>query len=230
MPDHDYPTTEIDPADLVELGADARQHKYAKGEIIFQQGDLATHLYIIVAGQVAITLLSPGGDEIVLAQLQPNEVFGELALLDRAPRSATATAAVPSHLLLLPGAAFHQLLAHQPVVTRWLLRVLCRRLRQDVQAVQDLAFLDVPARLAKTLVRLAATHGRHSSEGVVITCRLSQAELGRLVGATRESVNKCLRAYESQGIIRRQQGQITVLRAEDLRRRAGELLSASHAS
>lgn len=194
------------------------RRRYAKGEVIFLQGDPGTSLFIVESGRVKITLSSPEGAEVVLARLGPGDYFGELALLDGEPRSADAIAVEPSRLLLLPRDAFLHLLQSDPAFALDLLALVCRRLRQDVAVAQDVAFLDVPARLAKALLQLAESEGRPVAEGVALATPLTQTELAGLVGATRESVNKALGCYERQGLIRRIQGGIVVLRPDELRR------------
>jgi CRP-like cAMP-binding protein len=201
---------------LLRRSAQLQRRRYAKGEVIFLQGEPGTCLYLVAAGQVKIALTSAEGDEVELARLGPGEFFGELALLDGEPRSADAIATAPTELLLLPRADFLRLLDAQPALVRPLLTLVSRRLRQDVAVAHDVAFLEVPARLAKVLLQLAA-QGQPNDDGIVIA-RLTQTELAGMVGATRESVNKWLGCFARQGLIRHQRGEITVLQPQGLRR------------
>jgi CRP-like cAMP-binding protein len=156
---------------------------------------------------------------VLLDLLGPGDVFGELALLDGEPRSADAVAVEPTVLLLLRREEFVRFLEERPRLSVQLLAVLSRRLRRDAQLVQDAAFLDVPARLARILLRLAEAEGEAGEEGLVIRARLTQTDLAGLVGTTRETLNKWLGFYEAQGWIRWDKGQITVRRPEALRKR-----------
>lgn len=194
-----------------------RRRHYAKGQIIFVQGDPGTSLYLIDSGRVKIVLTSDEGKERVLAILGPHDFFGELALLDGEPRSADAVAQEPCQLWLLQRADFLRYLETRPQVASLLLAVLSRRLRRTNQVVQEAAFLDVPARLARLLLELAEEPGQPGAGGGVIAARLTQSELAGLIGATRESVNKWLGYYERQGLIRCQRGQILVRQPQGLR-------------
>ena len=199
------------------LAACLRRRQYAKGQIIFVQGDPGTSLYLIETGRVKVVLTSEEGKERVLSILGPHDFFGELALLDGEPRSADAVALEACQLWLLQRADFLRYLETQPQVATKLLAVLSRRLRQTNQVVEEAAFLDVPARLARRLLELARDQGQPEAGGTVIATRLTQTELAGMIGATRESVNKWLGYYERQGLICCQRGQLTVLRPQGLR-------------
>jgi CRP-like cAMP-binding protein len=199
------------------LAACLRRRHYAKGQIIFVQGDPGTTLYLIESGRVKIVLTSPEGKERVLAILGPHDFFGELALLDGEPRSADAVAQEACQLWLLQRADFLRYLETRPQVATMLLAALSRRLRRTNQVVQEAAFLDVPARLARLLLELAGEQGQTGAGDAMIAARLTQAELAGLIGATRESVNKWLGYYERQGLIRCQRGQIMVRQPQGLR-------------
>jgi CRP/FNR family transcriptional regulator, cyclic AMP receptor protein len=208
---------ELTAEELEELGACLRRRPYRKGEVIFVRGDPGTSLYLIETGRVKIVLTSPEGKEVVLARLGPADFFGDLALLDGDPRSADAVAQEGGQLLLLRREDFLRFVEARPAVAARLLAVLSRRLRRNAQLLQDAAFLDIPGRLARVILELAEAEGRPDGAGLVISSRLTQAELAGMVGATRESVNKWLRSYERRGLIRRQRGLISVLSPEGLR-------------
>jgi CRP-like cAMP-binding protein len=202
-------------ADLEELAAGLRRRRYARGQVIFTQGDPGSSLCVIEEGRVRIAVGSDEGKELVLRVLGPGDFFGELALLDDEPRSADAIAQEACQLLLLQRADFLEFVEARPKVATLLLAALSRRLRIASQQAQDVVFLDVPARLARTLLEQAA-----GPSGERPVCRLTQSELAGLVGATRESVNKWLGYYERQGLIERQRGSVTILKPEGLRRRS----------
>ena len=209
-----YAAEELEP-----LAACMRRRRYARGETVFLQGDPGTSLCVIETGRVKLGFSSPEGREVLLDLLGPGDVFGELALLDGEPRSADAVSVEPTQLLLLRREDFLRFLEDRPRFAVQLLPVLSRRLRRDAQLVQDAAFLDVPARLARTLLRLAEAEGEVGEEGLVIRSRLTQSDLAALVGTTRETLNKWLGFYAEQALIRWDKGQITVRRPEGLRKR-----------
>ena len=204
-------------AELARVGACLRQRRYARGEVIFLAGDPGTGLALIESGRVKIALVGDDGREIVLNVYGPGEFFGEFALLDGEPRSADAVAHEACRLFWLERDHFLRYLEAQPRAAASLLAVLSRRLRHTTRLVEDAAFRDVPARLARAILDLAAARGRPAADGVVIDAHLTQAELASMVGATRETVNRSLRAYQRRGLLRLDRGRITVLRAEGLR-------------
>ena len=192
---------------------------YGRGEVIFVRGDPGSHLYIVERGSVKIALSSVEGKEMILALLNRGDIFGEMTLLDDAPRSADAVAIDPCHVLLLEREDFITFLAERPRASLSLMAALSRRLRATDELVEDAAFFDIPARLASVLLRLAQTSGQAGPRGTTIGRRLTQGDLAGMIGARRESVNKWLRFYERQGLIVSDRGVITVLQPEALRRR-----------
>jgi CRP/FNR family transcriptional regulator, cyclic AMP receptor protein len=212
---------DLSSAELIGLASLVRARAYARDEVIYLRGDPGTAFYIIGSGKVKIALTSPDGKELILRRLGPGDFHGELALLDGEPRSADAISTEPSVLLILERDAFRQFLAEHPSVANKLLATMSLYLRRNAELIQDATFLDVPARLARVLLELAGGSGDDAlpPAGAVIPDRMKQAELAALVGATRESVNKCLGSFEKQGLIAYQKGQITVLRPGGLRQR-----------
>jgi CRP/FNR family transcriptional regulator, cyclic AMP receptor protein len=204
------------PDDLELIAGYMVRTRYARGELIFRRGDPGRAIYVIESGRVKISLSSAEGKEVILALLGAGDFFGELAVLDGEPRSADAAAFEPTSLLVLLRQDLRRDLEARPRIAVELLAALSRRLRAADGVIADAAFLDVPGRVAQTLLRLAEDEQRAGAVGP----RLTQAELAGLVGATRESVVRCLGAFERAGLIRRSGGRITVLRPDALRRRA----------
>lgn len=206
--------------DLENLSGLLQQRRYNKGEVIFHQGDVGTALFIVRKGEVAIRLSSSEGKEVILALLGRGDAFGELALLDGEPRSTDAVAREETHLLSLHQEDFRRFLGERPQVAMGLLAVLSRMVRRVTQLVHDSAFLDARARLARVLLDLAKTQGQPTADGGgrVVIPRLTQAELANLCGVTRESANKWLSFYKREGLLSYENGQITILDPERLRR------------
>src|SRR6476619_6293012 len=149
----------LDPEALERLAAGMRSRRFRRGEVIFHLGDPGDALFVIVSGEVKISLPSETGDEAILATLREGDVFGELALLDGAPRSATATAMVATESVSLPRDRFRELVATEPAVRDALLASLAAELRRLTVHVEELHFLDMTGRLAARLVRLASEAG-----------------------------------------------------------------------
>ena len=140
-----------------------RSRRFRRGEVIFHIGDPGDALFVIVSGDVKISLPSETGDEAILATLRPGDVFGELALLDGAPRSASASALTPTETVILPRDKFRELIATEAGVRDALLASIAGELRRLTTHVEELHFLDITGRLAARLVRLAA--GRRGTGG-----------------------------------------------------------------
>ncbi len=166
--------------------------RFGSGQIIFHHGDPGGLLYIITSGKVKITYSTPEGQEALLAILGAGDFFGELALLDDSPRSATAESLVPTETLTLRRRAFMQYITENPDFSLHVLKTLAVHIRRLNSQISDIFFLDLPARLARVLLHLADGHGRQVDEGVLIDLAITQTDLAEMTGATRVSINKTL--------------------------------------
>jgi len=202
---------ELAPPILERISTYIRRRSVPKGEIIFEKGDDGVGLVGVVSGSVKISVTSAEGRDIVLNIIRPGEVFGEIALLDGRARTANATAMSDCELIVIERREFIPFLRSEPDVTLKLMEILCARLRKTSEQVQDVTFLNLPARLAKTLLRLMANAG--PSMGKVI---ITQREISQIIGRSRESTNKQLRAWAKRGWIRLERGSVTVMKAGKL--------------
>lgn len=189
-----------------------QRRQVRKRQVIVHQGDSGRDMYIIVSGRLRVSALSDEGKEISFVVLGENEYFGELSLLDGRKRSATVTAVADSELLVLTHQQYQNLLTNSPqTATRLLTRIalmLADRLRATDSLYQDVVFLDVSARLAKFLLSASVEPDDVTSSIRIVDVKLSQYELGTLVNASRESVNKQLRDWESRDILNIDNGRI----------------------
>ena len=197
------------------LAGRARIRTFAKGEIIFRMGDSGDCLMAVLAGRVRISVASPEGREMVLAILGPDEILGEITVLDGKERTADATALDACTLAILDRREVLSFLERDPSAWLHVVEILCARLRNTDQHIAEITLLDVPARIASTLLRLIE-QGEPMSRQV----KISQSALGQLVGATRESVNKCLAEWQRSGIVQVQSSLITVANRAALERLA----------
>jgi CRP/FNR family transcriptional regulator, cyclic AMP receptor protein len=193
----------LDDVALKEVSTRTVQRRYRKGSVLFIQGETGERCFVIVSGTVKISAYHPDGREAVLAVLGEGDVFGELALFGQAERSADATALEDAELLSIDAQSLNAAIAGHPEIGLALLHVLGQRLRQANEAFQDIAFFDVPGRVARRLADLADAHGVEASEGTLIDITLSQESLAQMVGATRESVNKALALLKRRGLVAR---------------------------
>jgi CRP/FNR family transcriptional regulator, cyclic AMP receptor protein len=207
----------LDPAALERLAATMRSRRFRRGEVIFHIGDPGDALFVIISGEVKISLPSETGDEAILATLRPGDVFGELALLDGAPRSASASALMPTETVILPRDRFRELIATETGVRDALLASIAGELRRLTTHVEELHFLDITGRLAARLVRLAQESGTPLADGSLrLRTNLTQADLAAMVGCTRQSVNKLLGQFTDDGLLRLERDGIVVTDLEGL--------------
>jgi CRP/FNR family cyclic AMP-dependent transcriptional regulator len=178
----------------------ARVRSFAAGETIFLMGDAGDSMMAVLKGTVRISTPTTDGKEIVLAIMQPREFFGEIALLDGKERSADARAMTACTLAILDRREVMAFLEHNQSAWFSIVDVLCERLRRTTVQITEVALLELPVRLAKALLRMARAE-EGTTKGAPLQVRLSQRELGYIVGATRESVNKALREWQRSGMI-----------------------------
>jgi CRP/FNR family cyclic AMP-dependent transcriptional regulator len=215
--------SELADSELEQVRALARQQRYPARTVIVAQGDESSDLFLVVDGRLRVSSSNANGDEVVLSIMGPGDVFGEMALLDGEPRSATVTTLEACQLLVIEARAFHALLRRMPALSASLMKVMARRIRDLTDRTQDVALLDVESHLAKIVLALAGRFGDHSRIGeTAITLRLSQQELASMVGATRELVNRRLRAWAQRGIIEQVSGALVIKQEGALKAMIGE--------
>ncbi len=189
--------------DIDAVIAHVRTVDFGAGELIFARGDEGRGLLAVVSGTVKISVVSPEGREIVLSLMQPGDIFGEMALLDGLPRSADATAVTSLKMLSLDRREFLPLLRAKPDLALGLVEMLSRRLRKTSEQVEDVVFRGLGSRLARVLLRMGG-----ETPGAVVTA--TQKQLGDMIGMSRESTNKQLRAWEKRGWVRLGRGTVTI--------------------
>jgi CRP-like cAMP-binding protein len=190
----------LPPDDLDALLLHARAEHYPTGRMIFAKGSPGRSMMAILSGSVRISTPSPAGPDIVLTILSPGEVFGEIALLDGADRTADATAVTDCELLVLDHRDFIPFLERRADLCILFLKMLCSRLRQTDQQVEEAMFGRLDGRLAMALMRLA--HGVTPGGDGGIALHITQQDLAGMVGAARESVNKQLHVWQKEGVLR----------------------------
>lgn len=199
-----------DEASLSLLANASRLVPYKRGSTIFQQGDEADGLRIVLSGLVRISIADADGRELTLALVEPGEAFGEIALLDGLPRSANATALEATECLVTPKTALDGALAHDLSLARHLIELLCELLRRNTEAIGAFAFLGLDGRLAQKLHDLALSHAVIDGQRAAFQRRFSQTEVAQMLGVTREAVNKRLAALGHDGLIELTDGVMTI--------------------
>jgi len=196
------------PAHIKQLGSFARVRRIASGTTLFVKGDPGTALFAVVSGTVKITVPSIDGREATFNLLHAGEIFGEIALLDGQPRSADAIATTDCELIVIERRDVLGFVHGEPKVAMKLIELLCARLRVAGAREEEVVFLNLPARLARLLLRLLEDSAAAADKNKL---SITQQEISEMLGTTRESVNKHLQIWARRGVIALKRGAIFVL-------------------
>ncbi|MEN9935645.1 MAG: hypothetical protein RLZZ387_2224 [Chloroflexota bacterium] len=204
----------LDESHVQRLVGLLRERRFRKGELIFCQGDPGDSLFVIVAGRVRIFLTSSDGREATIRILDRDTSFGELAVLDHAPRSASAAALDDTTTLVLSRDDFVLLLRDSFPLVQHVIALLTERVRYNTAYTERLAFLSVPGRVAALLVQMADTYVPGDGPARLA---ITQQELADFASTTREWVNRALRDFAEQRLVRLERGAVIVLDRAGLR-------------
>src|SRR4051794_22813210 len=189
---------------------------YRKNQLLFVENDPGESLIVLRRGAVMVFRTAPTGERAVLSVVRPPEVLGEVSLLDGAARSLSAEAIEDCSALALSRAAFIELVHANPRILDAVMRSLGALIRRLTEQNADHVFLDLPGRVAKTLVRLAG-----ETQAPMVTIELNQSQLAEMAGGSRQSVNQAIGSFASRGWLRTEGRRIVVTDLSALRRRAG---------
>jgi CRP/FNR family cyclic AMP-dependent transcriptional regulator len=203
--------SQLKPEIIDRLASYAITQHVKRNTTIFRKGDTGTSLYAVCVGTVRISAPSEEGKDAVFNLINAGDIFGEIALLDGGTRTADAVALTDCELMRIERRDFIPLVREQPDVAIKLIEVLCSRIRNSSEQIEDVLFLDMPGRLAKTLLRLSG-----ANEGSKRTISVTQREIGQIVGISRESTNKQLRAWEERNWIKLEKGSVVVIKPDAL--------------
>lgn len=196
------------------------RRQYPGGQALFHMGDEGGSLHFIERGRVKITIPSSSGEELILAILGAGDLLGELSLIDGKPRSATVLALEETDTLCLHREDLLALMRNRFDVVEKILKVLARRIRDTDMHLAEAHFLDITSRLAKKILDLGDTFGIREGGRIRIGVKITQKDLASMIGATRESINKQLKALRDQGLVRISGGTIEILNRERLVQKA----------
>ena len=200
-------------ADLAQVAAVTREHRYDRGNIIILEGERGDGLYWVTSGLIKVFKTSPEGKEQVLRLIGPGVTFNDVPALDAGPNPASAAAMEPSDVSSIGQAELRRLILERPGVAEVVVRSLASALRHLVTLVEDLSFRHVTARVAKILLDQEAAMRATGAPAH----RLTQQEMAAMAGTAREMVGRALKELESSGAIELRQGRVSVLSAERLR-------------
>lgn len=211
----------IENDELTRIAQTMSRRRYRRDEVIFHEGDPGDSLHVVVAGRVKITRESAEGDEAIVVILVPGDAFGELVLLDGAPRSATATAMEATETLVMARSTFVELVEGGSPFRAQLLTGIARRIRRLTDQLAEVHFLDLAGRLALQLTRLAEESAPGVTTNVTLNTNLTQSDLAAMVGGTRQRVNQIIGDFADEGLLTHDGGRIVIHDLARLRNRAG---------
>jgi CRP/FNR family transcriptional regulator, cyclic AMP receptor protein len=210
----------IDNDELTRIAQSMVRRRYKRGEVIFHEGDPGDSLHVVVEGRVKITRESAEGDEAIVVILSPGDAFGELVLLDGAPRSATATAMDATETLTMSRATFVELVDGESPFRWQAMTGVARRIRRLTDQLAEDHFLDLAGRLALQLTRLAEEAAPGQLKDVRLSRSLTQSDLAAMVGGTRQRVNQIIGDFADEGLVSVDGTGMTIRDLERLRERA----------
>ncbi len=194
--------SELSEEDIAALGRLATRRRYPKDTVVFFENEEGDFFFMILEGRIKVTILGDDGREIILSVLGPGDFFGEMALLDNEPRSATAIAVEDSELLSLNRTDFQGVIADNRSIMGALIKILTTRLRRANHQISTLALLDVYGRVARVILDMAREEGRRLKDGRIAFRRPTHQEIANRIGTTRETVTRMLKDLERQALVR----------------------------
>jgi len=191
----------------------SKEYRYPKGSIVFHEGDPGDFLLIILSGRVKVVLFGEGEKEVILAILGPGSFFGEMAVLDATPRSATVLTLEPSLFLHIDQGKFSSLIKKYPQLAWKIMKHLTSRLREANEQIGSLAMFDVYGKIARCLLGLAKTQGIRTATHLVVQNRPSLRDLGHMVGCSRETMSRAMQVLQRGGYLIVNRKEIIILRS-----------------
>ncbi len=192
---------ELSEADIASLARLTSRRSCPKDTVVFFENEEGDTFFCIVDGRIKVTILGDDGREVILSVLGRGDFFGEMALLDNEPRSATAIAVEDTELLSLHRNDFQSVLSDNRSIMSALIKILAARLRRANHQISTLALLDVYGRVARVIVDTARDEGKRLKDGRIAFRRATHQEIANRIGTTRETVTRMLKDLERQGLI-----------------------------
>ena len=213
---------ELSEAETARLVRASSSREHGRGGTVFEPTQDPRSVYLLERGLVRIYRLSPNGEEATLGYVRPGEVFGELGAFSDRPRESFAQAVRPSRVWRIPRAELRRVLDEHPRIALSVTTQIGNRMKRIESRVESLVFRNLRSRVAHIFVELAEDFGDERESGIAIDLPLTQQDVARLVGATRQSVNLCLRELREAGLIRHQGRRFAVPSLAALRREVAD--------
>jgi len=183
------------------IAASGSRRKFPEKHIVFHEGDLGDHLLIILSGKVKVLLYGKGGQEFILTILGPGNFFGEMAIFESAPRSATVMTVAPCECLLLGQKDVIRLLQKHSMIAVKILKKLSQRLRKTNEQIRSLVMFDIYGRIGRCLLNLVETQGGRANGQFLVSNRPSMQDLAKMVGCSRETLSRAMKALKDNGCL-----------------------------
>ncbi|MBA8879019.1 Crp/Fnr family transcriptional regulator [Phyllobacterium myrsinacearum] len=212
----------LDAESLDYIVRNVRVKTYARGQVIYQQGDACTAFHALLSGGVSVYFCSAEGREVIVSELQVGDVLGDVELVSKCARQANAIADQTTRLLTIEKVIFERLI-HTPIFATALMTGMSKRLHQVIEFAEGMSIYSLETRLARLLMNMSETYGKTVSDGILIDRTISQSQIGHLINASRPKINAQLQAWKYENLIRVKNNQITILN-----RRSLENLSRQH--
>lgn len=193
----------LDEKTLDQLEVVAQKKQFSADMTVFFQDDPSDSLYVVLSGSAKIFQTSEDGQQRILKILRKGEAFGELAMIEGLPRSASVQTLEPSQMLILTRKDFQTFCDKHPSVLWMLLQAFAERLRRMNEDVLDMSFRDVPYRVLRMLSQLVERHGTAGPDGWQISMPLAAKDLASMVGSNAEVVGRLLDGFETDGLLKR---------------------------
>ena len=208
---------DLSEVELQEIDRISRMITVKKGQPLYLPGDPGTAVFLLKAGRIKLSRLSPEGKEFILDLIEPGEIFGELSLVEEGPQEAIAETLEDSLLCIIQRRDFEALLQRKPDLALRVAKFIGLKRKRIESRLEDLVFKDIPGRLAALLLQLARDYGVLDRRGILLRIKLSQRELANLIGASREVVNHALSDFRRKRLIDFEGRQIVILSQEALK-------------
>lgn len=206
----------ISPSEMQEMEKITRMEEVKKRQPLYLPGDPSSSVYFLKRGRVKIANTAPSGKEVTFDILEAGDIFGELDVLEDAPRSTSAETLDDALICVIPRKDFDQYLAMHPSVMYKLTKLIGLRLKKIQSRVEDLVFREVPARLAHLLSELGKTQGVAEKQGIRLNVKLTHQEMANLIGCSRETVSTIMGQFRDDGLIQMDGRTITILKPSAL--------------
>jgi CRP/FNR family transcriptional regulator, cyclic AMP receptor protein len=187
----------LDIGQLDEIAVHAGMRRVARGVTVVQAGETTDNVYFILNGSMKVLICDADGREVIFTIIGQGAVFGEMGMLDAAPRSASVVAAVPTDLVVFSQADFLKILKNHFDVCLRVMGNMAKRLREADRKIESLALMDVYGRVARLLLDLAETTDGKS----VIRKKISKQDIAKMIGASREMVSRVMKDLIARGLI-----------------------------